>query len=62
MLFKQSILHYKQKLLNFEEENIRKSMSNWYKVFKNGPSEVCGRQPLKHLNIMLKQTISLQMF
>ena len=19
----------------------------WYKVFKNGPSEICGRQPLK---------------
>ena len=28
----------------------------WDKVFKNGPSEICGRQPLK------KQTISLQIF
>ena len=22
----------------------------WIKVFKNGPSKICGRQPLKHLN------------
>ena len=21
----------------------------WVKVFKNGPSRICGRQPLKHL-------------
>ena len=26
----------------------------WVKVFKNGPSKICGRQP------MTKQTISLQ--
>ena len=30
----------------------------WIKVFKNGPSKVCGRQPLK--NLRWKQTISLQ--
>ena len=22
----------------------------WDKVFKNGPNEICGRQPLKNLN------------
>ena len=36
----------------------------WDKVFNNGPSEICGRQPLKNLKRygMLKQTISLQIF
>ena len=23
--------------------------TNWDKVFKNGPSKICGRQPLKNL-------------
>ena len=23
-------------------------MNNWDKIFKNGPSEICGRQPLKY--------------
>ena len=31
----------------------------WKKVFKNGPSKICERQPLINL---LKQTISLQIF
>ena len=26
----------------------------WDKVFKNGPSKVCGRQPLKNLNEFFK--------
>ena len=30
----------------------------WFQVFKNGPSKICGRQPLK----ILKWTISLQIF
>ena len=35
----------------------------WDKVFKSGPSEICGRQPLKNLKgYGLKQTISLQIF
>ena len=36
----------------------------WDKVFKNGPSKICGRQPLKKLKGygLLKQTISLQIF
>ena len=36
----------------------------WDKVFKNGPSEICGRQLFKHLKWhgLLKQTISLQIF
>ena len=34
------------------------------KVFKNGPRNVCGRQPLKNLKgyDLLRQTISLQVF
>ena len=34
------------------------------KVFKNGPSKICGRQPSKNLNWydLLRQTISLQIF
>ena len=36
----------------------------WDKVFKNGPSKICGRQPFKKLKGygLLKQTISLQSF
>ena len=36
----------------------------WDKVFKNGPSKICGRQLLKCLkgSGLLKQTISLQIF
>ena len=36
----------------------------WDKVFKSGPSKVCGRKPLKNLKGygLLKQTISLQVF
>ena len=36
----------------------------WDKVFKNGTSEICGRQSLKNLKWygLLKQTISLQIF
>ena len=35
-----------------------------FKVFKNEPSEICGRQPLKSLKCygLPKQTISLQIF
>ena len=34
----------------------------WVKVFENGPSKICGRQPLQNLNWynLLRQTISLQ--
>ena len=36
----------------------------WDKVFKNGPSEICGRQPLKIFwkYAFLKETMSLQFF
>ena len=36
----------------------------WNKVYKNGPSEICGRQSLKNLKPygLFKQTISLQIF
>ena len=47
-------------LLEIEENNYFK----WDKAFKNGPSKICGRQPLKKLKgyVLLKQTISLQIF
>ena len=40
------------------------SIQIWDKVFKNRPSEICGREPLKDLKWygLLKQTISLQIF
>ena len=43
---------------------IMKFRNKWVKVFKNGPSKICGRQPLKNLKGygLLKQTISLQIF
>ena len=28
---------------------IMKKLNKWGKVFKNGPSKICGRQPLKNL-------------
>ena len=28
----------------------RKGSNKWNKVFKNGPSKICGRQPLKNLS------------
>ena len=36
----------------------------WDKVFKNGPGEICGREPLKNMKSygLPKQTISLQIF
>ena len=36
----------------------------WDKVFKSGPSKICGRQTLKNLKEygLLKQTISFQIF
>ena len=36
----------------------------WFKVFKNGPSKICGRQPFKNLKWygLPQQTISFQMF
>ena len=36
----------------------------WDKVFKNGPSKICGRQPLKNLlgYGVLKQITSLKIF
>ena len=39
-------------------------INKWTKVFKNGPGEICGRQPLKNLKgyALLKQTISIQIF
>ena len=38
--------------------------TKWDKVFKNGPSKIFGRQPLKNLKEygLLKQTILLETF
>ena len=36
--------------------------TKWDKEFKNGPSKICGRQPLKIWKIWYEQTISLQFF
>ena len=47
-------------LSHFTCQNIIMLCSNvWMKVFKNGPSKICGRQPLKHLKWygLLKWTI-----
>ena len=43
---------------------IENCMIIWVKVFKNGPSKTCGRQPLKNMKRcgLLRQTISLQIF
>ena len=48
-----------------QTSNLRDRLKvSWGKVFKNGPSEICGRQPLKNLKWygLLKQTIPLQIF
>ena len=34
------------------------NIHKWVKVFKNGPSKICGRQPLKNLNPYLKPSKS----
>ena len=38
--------------------------NKWVKVFKNGPSKICGRQPLENLKWydLYRQTISLHIF
>ena len=48
-----------------ELERIFNDSDIWDKVFKNGLSKVCGRQPLNNLKLycgLPKQTISLQIF
>ena len=42
---------------------LKKFRLRWGKVFKNGPSKICGRQALQTFNYgLLRQTISLQIF
>ena len=50
-----------KKWKDFNPEKFWKVSNKWGKVVKNGPSESCGRQPLKKLkwNGLLMQTISL---
>ena len=42
----------------------RRPIIIWDEVFKNVPSEICSRQPLKNLKqyVLLKQTTLLQIF
>ena len=54
---------------NFSDEacqilSVVHTVTTWDKVFKNGSSKICGRQPLKNLkgHRLLKQTTSLQIF
>ena len=39
-----------QELKQIEISPLTKEMNNWDKVLKNGPSKICGKQPLKNLN------------
>ena len=47
-----------------QQLNSIKESKIWNKVFKNGPSEICGRQILKNLKGygLLKQTIHFKFF
>ena len=51
-------------LLVLIKKSVFDIMNIWSKVFKNGPSKICGRQPLKNLKRYgrPKQTISFQIF
>ena len=59
-----SVVQYNpsKNILTFPKIFIQKYIRD--KVFKNGPSKVCGRQPLKNLKqySLVSQTISLQIF
>ena len=50
----------KERTFNFAKTTVYR----WGKVFKNGQSKICGRQPLKNLKWygLPRQTISLQIF
>ena len=37
-------------MYTLENHRCENLSDTWDKVFKNGPSEICGRQPLKNLN------------
>ena len=52
-------LHISGRYINYTETVRPRQPIKWDKVLKNGPSKICGGQPLK---ILLKQTISLQIF
>ena len=47
---------------SYPQLKLLQSINIWDKVFKSGPSKICGRQPLKNLKgyCLLKQKISLQ--
>ena len=38
-------------VLRYTDTFPRFRVSKWDKVFKNGPSKICGRQPLKNLKV-----------
>ena len=49
---------YKQEMTLLRDFSFYFNKNIWDKVFKNAPSKICGRQPLKNL----KHTISLKFF
>ena len=57
-------IHHKSREIDLRNTFETLLIKIWGKVFKNGPSEICGRQPLKKLKLygLFKQTISLQTF
>ena len=51
----------KASTLVFKSSNL---FHKWDRIFKTGPSQLCGRQPLRNMIFknLIKQTISLQIF
>ena len=58
MIKKYGMINENSPKLTKSKINNKNYKTIWDKVFKNGPSKFCGRQPLK----TLKQTIPLQIF
>ena len=44
--------------MKMPEQCIRKTITDWDKVFESGLSKSCGRQPLKNLHSPLLKTLS----
>ena len=44
-----SVIPIEYRIGKSDEVSARSTGTKWDKVFKNGPSKICGRQPLKYL-------------
>ena len=44
-----SLTHWNKQRLTCYQSQVTRDQFIWDKVFKNGPSKICGRQPLKNL-------------